>query len=328
VSQGTYYGDNGAYGTCSFSNSDAQYLPWAAGTSFRVAMDSPLFFNSQTCGMCIAMRGTGPGSGGISSHNLHDTEMERYLVVKRTSSIAVEVYRSSTCQDIKMHLSVAGDPIPLTTQYVLVSNLCPECKSGDLDQEKAGDGRWEIEWYPVQCAVGNTPFVYSFQGSNPYYIKMQISNHRHAHPCCSQLLPCMLLHNQWPHCQPKSRHQMNHECMGVAHGRVPVLSVQWFFSGTWYDMNRVGDNYFVIQAINDQALILPAQVKITSIFGDTVIDTVATSSPTVSPQINSTPNHSFGIKCRMLPSGKLVYCRLNFLDTVSLHPVLHVMQYI
>ena len=47
-------------------------------------------------------------------------------------------------------------------------------------------------------------------------------------------------------------------------------------------MNRVGDNYFVIQAINDQALILPAQVKITSIFGDTVIDTVATSSPTVS----------------------------------------------
>ena len=67
--------------------------------------------------------------------------------------------------------------------------------------------------------------------------------------------------------------------------RVPVLSVQWFFSGTWYDMNRVGDNYFVIQAINDQALILPAQVKITSIFGDTVIDTVATSSPTVSPKL-------------------------------------------
>lgn len=77
----------------------------------------------------------------------------------------------------------------------------------------------------------------------------------------------------------------SHESVMVLWCRVPVLSVQWFFSGTWYDMNRVGDNYFVIQAINDQALILPAQVKITSIFGDTVIDTVATSSPTVSPKL-------------------------------------------
>lgn len=75
-------------------------------------------------------------------------------------------------------LLCAADAIPLTTQYVLVSNLCPECKAGDLDQEIAGDGRWKIEWHPVQCAVGSTPFVYSFQGSNPYYIKMQVSNHR------------------------------------------------------------------------------------------------------------------------------------------------------
>ena len=57
--------------------------------------------------------------------------------------------------------------------------------------------------------------------------------------------------------------------------------MQWFFSGTWYDMSRTGDNYFVIQAINSQPLILPAQIKVTSIFGDVVIDTVATSTPTV-----------------------------------------------
>ena len=25
----------------------------------------------------------------------------------------------------------------------------------------------------MQCAVGETSFVYSFQGSNPYYIKLQ-----------------------------------------------------------------------------------------------------------------------------------------------------------
>ena len=81
---------------------------------------------------------------------------------------------------IDICLLLAVDPVPLTTQYVLVSNLCPECLAGSLDQEINGDGRWTIEWYPVQCAVGTTPLVYSFQGSNAYYIKMQISNHRWA----------------------------------------------------------------------------------------------------------------------------------------------------
>ena len=69
--------------------------------------------------------------------------------------------------------------------------------------------------------------------------------------------------------------------MGLHHCRVPVQGVQWFFSGTWYDMSRSGDNYFIIQAINSQPLILPAQIKVTSIFGDVVIDTVATSTPEV-----------------------------------------------
>ena len=68
--QGTYYGDAGGAGTCSFQYSDAQALPWASGTSFRVAMDQPFFYGSQTCGMCIAMRGTGPGSGRESSLRL------------------------------------------------------------------------------------------------------------------------------------------------------------------------------------------------------------------------------------------------------------------
>ena len=66
--QGTYYGDVGASGTCSFDLSDAQLLPWASGTQLRVAMDQPLFFNSQTCGMCLAMHATGPGSGGANQH--------------------------------------------------------------------------------------------------------------------------------------------------------------------------------------------------------------------------------------------------------------------
>lgn len=61
-----------------------------------------------------------------------------------------------------------------------VTDLCPECKPGDLDQARAGDGRWQINWYPVQCNVTNTPFWYSFQGSNTWYIKMQVANTRYC----------------------------------------------------------------------------------------------------------------------------------------------------
>lgn len=79
-----------------------------------------------------------------------------------------------------------------------------------------------------------------------------------------------------------SKPMPGHHRVALCPRRVPVQAMQWFFSGTWYDMSRTGDNYFVIQAINSQPLILPAQVKITSIFGDEVIDTVATSSFSVS----------------------------------------------
>lgn len=50
-----------------------------------------------------------------------------------------------------------------------------------------GDGRWQINWYPVQCNVTNTPFYYSFQGSNTWYLKMQVSNTRCAFGAASSL---------------------------------------------------------------------------------------------------------------------------------------------
>ena len=56
------------------------------------------------------------------------------------------------------------------------------CAPGALDQASEGDGRWGIAWTPVQCPVGTghntTHFFYSFQGSNPWYLKLQIANAR------------------------------------------------------------------------------------------------------------------------------------------------------
>ena len=40
------------------------------------------------------------------------------------------------------------------------------------------NSRDPISWQPVQCAVGDSPLHYSFQGSNPWYLKLQVSNGR------------------------------------------------------------------------------------------------------------------------------------------------------
>jgi expansin (peptidoglycan-binding protein) len=69
-----------------------------------------------------------------------------------------------------------GDPIT-GTFTVYVNNKCPECASGDLDLGSNGDGRWDINWVAVACPVTGS-FQYIGQNSNPYYIKLQVRNHR------------------------------------------------------------------------------------------------------------------------------------------------------
>ena len=32
----------------------------------------------------------------------------------------------------------------------MVDNQCPECAYGSIDLALTGDGRWKIEWYPVE----------------------------------------------------------------------------------------------------------------------------------------------------------------------------------
>ena len=58
--------------------------------------------------------------------------------------------------------------------------------AGALDQASVGDGRWTIAWTPVQCPVGTaqgtSTFFYSFQGSNPWFLKLQIANNRCVSP--------------------------------------------------------------------------------------------------------------------------------------------------
>lgn len=104
----------------------------------------------------------------------------------------------------------------------------------------------------MQCNTGEAPFQYSWQGSNAYYLKMQISNTRweiFVHLACSQHPYLMLTH--WPEVKP------------VMTCRVPVAAVK--FNGS--PMQRSEDGYWLM---NGGPFKLPAQLTITSILDDTV----------------------------------------------------------
>jgi hypothetical protein len=73
---------------------------------------------------------------------------------------------------------LGGNPVSTAWQQGFICDQCPECKFGDLDQQMGGDGRWRVEWYPVQCPVGGSNFRFGFQGGNPWYRKMMVANAR------------------------------------------------------------------------------------------------------------------------------------------------------
>ena len=98
---------------------------------------------------------------------------------------AVQV--SSTVVFEKLYLIFICVPVqllcPLRTSS-LIEDLCFVPITGDLDLAENGDGRWRIEIQAIQCPVGNGKIEYKFQGSNPWYLKLQIRNARYASAVC------------------------------------------------------------------------------------------------------------------------------------------------
>lgn len=73
---------------------------------------------------------------------------------------------------------LGGNPISQNWQPGFICDQCPECAFGSIDLQTNGDGRWKIEWEPVQCPVGSSTFKFGYQGGNPYYKKLQVANAR------------------------------------------------------------------------------------------------------------------------------------------------------
>ncbi|KAL8583685.1 hypothetical protein ACOMHN_037408 [Nucella lapillus] len=158
----TYYGGAGGGGACGYG---AQNPPVAGHTRMTVALNQPQFMGSVMCGSCWKVTGSGHGSGNN----------------------------------------------PVTGTFtVFLDNLCPECHTGgggertlwwgDVDLGINGDGRWDVSIQAVQCPVGNGKLQFKFEGSNPYYVKLQVRNSR---------IPVDVMeidHNGW--------HQMRHSADG------------------------------------------------------------------------------------------------------------------
>ena len=85
----------------------------------------------------------------------------------------------------------------VTAQYIVVLLF-----AGSVDFAENKDGRWDISIQAVQCPVGDNKLQYAFQGSNPWYLKLQVSNYRYTNTCftlffvvglCRLLFPCPTL---------------------------------------------------------------------------------------------------------------------------------------
>jgi len=67
----------------------------------------------------------------------------------------------------------------LTQRLLFFSHdQCGGCATNSIDLSTSGDGSWGISWKAVPCPVGSEKLKYKFQGSNAYYLKMQVVSHK------------------------------------------------------------------------------------------------------------------------------------------------------
>ncbi|XP_076439114.1 expansin-YoaJ-like [Babylonia areolata] len=130
--------------------------------------------------------GTYYGEGQEGTCTYHQTEFPAVGLSNEIDALAalnyVSWHNSKACG---MCFKVTGKGVgagndPLNGEYIVfVKDLCPGCgEPGSVDFALNGDGRWDIEIQAVQCPVANNKLQYSFQGSNPWYLKLQVSNYR------------------------------------------------------------------------------------------------------------------------------------------------------
>ena len=135
--------------------------------------------NSQPPLVCPAdWSGSGMGTWYESADMACGLDVGDGLTVALSSMVFAGSAHCSECLD------VTG---PLGHVVVRVADVCVGCASDQLDLSASAfsaianplDGIVPVSWRRVACPVAGT-IAFRFQGSNPYYIKLQASNHRYG----------------------------------------------------------------------------------------------------------------------------------------------------
>ena len=148
----TYYDINssgGGQGMCTLNTGGGGVGPIPALSSSDIwtsgAINDFDLYNSDSCGMCVEVRGKGTGSG--------------------TAGDAVPTFSQ---------IVILTDSCPYSSN--------PVCTKGHIDlvwpTNRYYDGLWDIEWHGVACPTSIGKLEYAFQGSHKWYMKLQVRNHR------------------------------------------------------------------------------------------------------------------------------------------------------
>ncbi|XP_062586784.1 uncharacterized protein LOC134248393 [Saccostrea cucullata] len=87
-------------------------------------------------------------------------------------------YGCGVCYRVNMSGKYNGG-LPIDGTFtVFVKDFCPNCMPGVPALPENVDGLLGLEMQAIQCPVGNSTLEYKFQGSSPYYIKLQVRNAR------------------------------------------------------------------------------------------------------------------------------------------------------
>jgi len=127
----------------------------------------------------------GPTTGGNCGFG---TLLPSFVASQKLTQVALNAaqyagdYESGGCGlCIQMEGTGTGSgakPISKTPFIAFVEDDCPGCDPKSIDLAVTGDGKWGITWKGVACPVGSEKLKYKFQGSNPYYLKVQVVAHK------------------------------------------------------------------------------------------------------------------------------------------------------
>ena len=191
---------------CSYQISGSTSLSWHTGARYWVATGQ--YAASRICGLCVAFRGTVESGSPIPTLPQYaQSESSTLCVVGPCSSCPRLSFAHTALTSVHACGAVADD-CPECAAGSLDFQVCASAETllprprdmhapallgaasvstnhGSVSRsfhaaQNSYGSRDPISWQPVQCAVGDSPLQYSFQGSNPWYLKLQVSNGRYV----------------------------------------------------------------------------------------------------------------------------------------------------